>query len=179
MPLPEIDWGTLTDEELEQLINDARTEQTYRITLANAEADAEREKAEYEAQIDVIAQRYHSAKNAKDGVEGLAEWVQPTGAHDAYPLGWQVEHEGKVWESLVSANVWEPGVSGWREIIIDDDPDNPAPPPAWVQPTGAHDAYAAGALVTHNGFIWQSDVDGNVWEPGVYGWTQLEAAPTP
>lgn len=45
--------------------------------------------------------------------------------------------------------------------------------PEWVQPTGAHDAYAAGAQVSHNGKHWTSDVDGNVWEPGVYGWTEV------
>lgn len=42
--------------------------------------------------------------------------------------------------------------------------------PEWVQPTGSHDAYAKGGKVSHNGQHWTSDVDGNVWEPGVYGW---------
>ena len=45
--------------------------------------------------------------------------------------------------------------------------------PIWVQPTGAHDAYAAGAQVTHNGSNWESDINANVWAPGVYGWTQI------
>ena len=44
--------------------------------------------------------------------------------------------------------------------------------PEWSQPLGAHDAYAAGAKVSHNGKHWTSDLDGNVWEPGVYGWTE-------
>ena len=44
--------------------------------------------------------------------------------------------------------------------------------PDWVQPLGAHDAYSKGAKVSHNGEKWTSDVDGNVWEPGVYGWTK-------
>ena len=44
--------------------------------------------------------------------------------------------------------------------------------PEWVQPTGAHDAYAKGAKVTHLFRHWISDVDSNVWEPGVYGWTE-------
>lgn len=35
----------------------------------------------------------------------------------------------------------------------------------WVQPTGAHDAYNTGDKVKHNGFVWTSKVDGNVWEP--------------
>lgn len=45
--------------------------------------------------------------------------------------------------------------------------------PEWVQPTGAHDAYEQGAKVSHNGKKWTSDVGGNVWEPGVYGWTEV------
>ena len=52
-----------------------------------------------------------------------------------------------------------------------------APPgiiPEWVQPTGGHDAYQTGDRVTHNGHTWVSTVDANVWEPGVYGWTQEE-----
>ncbi len=44
--------------------------------------------------------------------------------------------------------------------------------PEWIQPTGAHNAYAQGAKVSHNGKHWISDVDANVWEPGVYGWTE-------
>lgn len=46
--------------------------------------------------------------------------------------------------------------------------------PEWVQPLGAHDAYGKGDTVTHNGKKWASDVDGNTWEPGVYGWTEVQ-----
>lgn len=42
----------------------------------------------------------------------------------------------------------------------------------WTQPTGAHDAYTKGDKVRHNGKTWVSSVDGNVWEPGVYGWVE-------
>ena len=44
--------------------------------------------------------------------------------------------------------------------------------PEWIQPTGAHNAYAQGAKVSHNGKHWVSNVANNVWEPGVYGWTE-------
>lgn len=45
--------------------------------------------------------------------------------------------------------------------------------PAWVQPTGAHDAYAIGARVSHNGKKWFNEVyESNVWEPGVFGWVE-------
>lgn len=46
--------------------------------------------------------------------------------------------------------------------------------PEWVQPTGAHDAYNKGDKVTHNAKHWICDIDGNVYEPGVYGWTEAE-----
>lgn len=42
-----------------------------------------------------------------------AAWVQPTGAHNAYPLGATVTHNGKTWANLTPANIWEPGVYGW------------------------------------------------------------------
>ena len=45
--------------------------------------------------------------------------------------------------------------------------------PEWVQPIGAHDAYSAGSKVAHLGRHWISTVDGNVWEPGVYGWNEV------
>lgn len=45
--------------------------------------------------------------------------------------------------------------------------------PAWIQPVGAHDAYAKDAKVSHSDKHWKSDVDNNVWEPGVYGWTEV------
>ena len=43
------------------------------------------------------------------------EWIQPTGAHDAYMSGDKVSHNGKHWVSTVDTNVWEPGVYGWEE----------------------------------------------------------------
>lgn len=45
--------------------------------------------------------------------------------------------------------------------------------PEWSQPIGAHDAYEAGDKVSHAGKHWTSDQDGNVWEPGAYGWTEV------
>lgn len=45
--------------------------------------------------------------------------------------------------------------------------------PEWVQPIGAHDAYSSGDKASHNDKNWVSTVDGNVWEPGVYGWEEV------
>lgn len=47
--------------------------------------------------------------------------------------------------------------------------------PEWIQPTGAMDAYNTGDKVRHNDKRWISQVDANVWEPGVYGWEEVTA----
>ena len=39
----------------------------------------------------------------------------------------------------------------------------------WKAPTGAHDAYRQGAIVEHNGKLWESLTPANVGEPGVSG----------
>ena len=96
-------------------------------------------------------------------------WVQPTGAHDAYAKSAAVTYGGKTWVSLVDANVWAPGASGWRESLGQAS----AGYPAWVQPTGAHDAYPLDAMVSYNGKNWRSTVAANVWAPGTYGWIEI------
>ena len=50
------------------------------------------------------------------GEMGIPAWRQPLGAHDSYALGARVQHAGKTWESTVAANVWAPGVYGWKEV---------------------------------------------------------------
>ena len=57
----------------------------------------------------------------------------------------------------------------WRRV---DDPGEEWP--EWQQPQGAHDAYAAGRKVSHNGKHWINTYgDGNIWEPGVFGWEEV------
>ena len=57
--------------------------------------------------------------------------------------------------------------SQWKRI------GNPAEEwPMWVQPLGAHDAYPQGAKVKHKGKNWVSSLNGNIWEPGIYGWSE-------
>lgn len=89
----------LTDSDLEQLRAAVVEEQATRRFLASAQRDADRALA-----------RYQEARDRHDAADGQPPaWVQPTGAHDAYPLQWVVAHDGTVWESLVSGNVWMPG----------------------------------------------------------------------
>lgn len=44
--------------------------------------------------------------------------------------------------------------------------------PEWEQPESTN-PYSKGNKVTHNGKTWLSTIDGNVWEPGVYGWEEI------
>lgn len=47
-------------------------------------------------------------------IDEWPEWVQPTGAQDAYNTGDKVTYNGTHWISTVDANVWAPGVYGWE-----------------------------------------------------------------
>lgn len=58
----------------------------------------------------------------------------------------------------------------WNKVVA------PGTIAVWVQPTGAHDAYASGAIVEHpggSGNLWISTRNANVWEPGTpdSGWS--------
>ena len=145
-----------TDAELHQLKRMIDGELSRRETLATAEKRAADLNAEFLA-----------AAGVTDG----DVWRQPTSAVDAYPKDWTVQHDGKTWVSLTPANVWEPGVSGWREVVEE------GATPEWVQPTGAHDAYQTGDHVMFEGQEYVSLIDGNTWSPTAYpqGWEKINA----
>ena len=47
--------------------------------------------------------------------------------------------------------------------------------PAWEPWDGISNNYQYGAIVSHNGHLWESVHNGhNVWEPGVYGWVMKD-----
>ena len=48
----------------------------------------------------------------------VPEFVQPTGAHDAYKTGDRVLYNGQVYESLMDGNVWSPDAypAGWQLV---------------------------------------------------------------
>ena len=96
----------------------------------------------------------------------------PMWALKDYAVGDRVQYNGTLYKCLQSHTAqadWAPdtAVSLWVKV---DDPSIEWP--EWRQPTGAQDAYAMGDKVSHNGKHWISDVDSNVWEPGVYGWSE-------
>lgn len=108
---------------------------------------------------------------AGEHAELFAAWTYPT----AYAVGNIRRHGEKLYRCLeahTSQETWTPDVSPSLWVAISD----PAEAwPAWSQPIGATDAYMEGAQVSHKEKHWTSDVDNNVWEPGVYGWTEAAA----
>ena len=153
-----IDWASMTTEEINTEITAATAEVSKRHTL------------------DSIPEQMNTLNTTylvTEGVEVGEAWRQPVGAHDAYPLSWQVAHNDKEWVSTVAGNVWEPGVTGWRESLPEGEY------AAWVQPTGAHDVYNQGEMVHHNDRLWSSDVNGNSWEPGVTNTPWSDVGPYP
>ena len=149
-----MDLKDFTDDELERLRISVAVEQERRWTMRTVPD-----------QMDKLVRDMLAASGQVDG----AEWVQPTDATNAYPKDWTVTHDGKTWVSLTPANVWEPGVSGWREVVEEGET------PEWVQPTGATDAYNKGDRVSYNGKVYESVIDGNVWSVDEYpaGWSLI------
>ena len=51
-------------------------------------------------------------------VEEYPEWVQPTGAQDAYQTGDKVTFGGNRYVSLINANTWSPSAypAGWQVV---------------------------------------------------------------
>lgn len=103
-------------------------------------------------------------KNLTKPVDGVARWIQPNSAENAYDSAAVVMHDDEQWSSDEDYNMHEPGVDGWTS--------NGDAVAEWAQPTDANNAYAEGAVVRHNGKRWVSTVSGNVWEPGASGVTQ-------
>ena len=120
--------------------------------------------------LDYIAEHLLSDEQALDVPYIFDEW-DPNGVEYKKDVS-RVQYEGYLWkciQSHTSQISWNPKDAHSLWVRIDD----PAEEwPEWRQPQGAHDAYAKGAKVTHNEKHWVSDVDNNVWAPGVYGWTE-------
>ena len=90
----------------------------------------------------------------------------------AYAVGDRVRYGDLLYKCLTahtSQESWTPDAAPSLWVRIDD----PAIEwPEWRQPQGSTDAYPKGAKVSHNGKRWISDLDANVWEPSVSGWTE-------
>lgn len=86
-------------------------------------------------------------------------------------VGQRYWYDNKLYKVIQAHTVqenWTPDVTAslYTEVSIEEWPE-------WRQPLGSEDAYHIGDKVSHNDKHWQSTVDGNVWEPSVYGWDEV------
>ena len=106
---------------------------------------------------------------ALTGVELFPVWA----IGRAYAVGDRVQHGGTLYKCVqahTSQADWTPGAapSLFAKVLIPD----AETIPEWEQPDSTN-PYSKGDKVTHNGKTWVSDIDNNVWEPGIYGWTKI------
>ena len=108
----------------------------------------------------------------EDAIEVAAlfpTWISKMG--EDVSAGERLWYDGELWKVLQPHTVqetWTPPTSPslFVKVSIEEIPE-------WVQPVSAETAYHKDDKVKHNKMIWQSIVDNNTWEPGVYGWVQL------
>ena len=115
--------------------------------------------------MDVAGARLDDAA-ALDAMAIYPAW----GADTAYAIGQRVRYGDKLYKCVqahTSQSDWMPSATPalWVRVSIEEWPE-------WVQPTGAHDAYAKGDKVTYKGKRYMSLIDGNAYSPDAYpaGW---------
>ena len=97
------------------------------------------------------------------------EWTIDT----VYEVDTRVKYNGVLYRCLAahtSQADWTPDAAAslFAKVLIPDENTIYA----WEQPDSTN-PYMTGDKVTHNGKTWISNVDNNVWEPGVYGWDEV------
>lgn len=108
-------------------------------------------------------------ETALTGVELFPAWQ----VGKSYIVGDRIRYNDVLYRVLqvhLSQEDWTPdvAVSLFTKVLISD----PNTIPEWEQPDSTN-PYKKGDKVTHNNSTWVSEVDNNVWEPGVYGWAKV------
>lgn len=129
-------------------------------------------KREHALKIKEMMHKASASLSDTDALQAVELFKRWNGDGQEYVVDERVSDDGilyKVLQNHTSQPSWKPKDSPSLFVRVDD----PSIEwPEWIQPVGSTDAYAKGAKVSHNGKHWISDVDANVWEPGVAMWTE-------
>ncbi len=92
---------------------------------------------------------------------------------DGYKKDERVRYDNILYKCLqdhIPQENWTPVAASslWAKVLIPDENIIPE----WEQPDSTN-SYQIGDKVTHNGKTWENTVANNVWEPGVYGWSEV------
>ena len=107
--------------------------------------------------------------DALEAVELFPKWSESA----EYAVLDRVQYNGTLYKCLqahTAQTTWNPADASslWAKVLIPD----PVVIPDWEQPDSTN-PYKKGDKVKHNEKTWESDIDNNVWEPGVYGWHEV------
>lgn len=152
------------------------TEELYAMQTNAARCEAyERTRQLTESEVSrlLIKQQINTLEVDDQTAMRMTEFYPEWSAGVAYTAEYKVQRSGKLWRCLqdhTSQGGWEPdsAPSLWAKVLIPDE----TVVPEWEQPDSTN-PYSTGDKVTHNGKTWVSDIDNNVWEPGVYGWSEV------
>ncbi len=119
-------------------------------------------------QVETMAETLEDEEALKV-VELFPKWV----TDETYEIGDRVRYEGILYKCLIahtSQSDWIPSdsISLWARVLIPD----PEVIPEWEQPDSTN-PYMKGDKVKHLNRTWVSDIDNNVWEPSIYGWSEV------
>lgn len=137
---------------------------------------------EYEEYIDSDAQHMEELQGFLDELAGMLTDEQAASVPQAFKdwepnIGYFVGDRRRYGDGLYKCLIAHTSVDGqtpdiavslWACILIP----NPDIVPEWVQPDSTN-PYMMGDKVTHNGLVWVSNIDYNVFEPGVAGWEEV------
>ena len=159
-------------------------------SIGTFEVDMAKEYDDVESLEIITGGKHPSVDEAKDirqSLEGMTTyipdeeaekdiWAFPAWSYPvAYSIGDRISYNGllyKVIQAHTSQANWTPDSTPALYVRVNDPGEEW---PEWRQPSGAQDAYSLGDKVSHNDKHWISDVNANVWEPGVYGWTESKS----
>lgn len=143
--------------------------------LKNEAAERSRPLTAEEVSRMLIASQINSLAVDDSTALRMREFYPLWEAGQDYTAGFRLRYGGllyKVLQAHTSRETWTPDAapSLFAKVLIPDE----TVIPAWEQPDSTN-AYAKGDKVTHKGKTWVSDVDNNLWEPGIYGWIEVAA----
>lgn len=155
---------------------DMTAEEVAEIQRMAAEAEAyerTRPLTEQEVSRMIIADRINALDVDDNTALRMVEFYPEWQVGVFYGVGFKVQRNGILYKTLTahtSQEAWVPedAPSLFAKVLIPDENETPE----WEQPDSTN-AYSKGDRVSYNGKTWESDVDGNVWAPGVYGWTEI------
>ncbi|MBE5808015.1 MAG: hypothetical protein E7317_06720 [Clostridiales bacterium] len=97
-------FGAISDDERTELLAMLRAEEP------RYDIDVQGEIAKLWAAVKELQARPYPEPTPEPEPEDIPDWVQPTGAHDAYKTGDNVRYNGHIYQSTIDGNVWAPDV---------------------------------------------------------------------